>query len=68
MIPNRRATDNMSHEEQKQVLKEAMQEWLDAKYSEFGKWTLRGVLAAALVMLATFLSSHGYTLKDFIGK
>ena len=57
---------NISPEEQKKIMKEAMQEWLDSKYAEFGKWTMRGLVAAVLVALVTFLSGHGYKIEDFI--
>lgn len=53
-------------EEQKKILKEALQEWLDAKYAEFGKWTMRGVMAAGLVALVVFLTSHGFKAEDLL--
>lgn len=46
--------------QQKDAIKEAMQEWLDEKFSEFGKWTLRSL--AALVFSAgvyIYLYLHG---------
>lgn len=57
---------SMTPEEQKAMLKQALQEWLDAKYSEFGKWTARGIQAALLVALISFLSSHGVQISEFI--
>ena len=56
----------MTKEEQKEILKQALQEWLDAKYAEFGKWTMRGLMAAALVGLVMLLTSHGMKVEDFI--
>lgn len=56
----------LSPDEQKALLKEALQEWLDAKYAEVGKWTVRGISAVALVLLITFATSHGMKLEDFI--
>lgn len=53
-------------DEQKKIMKEALQEWLDAKYAEFGKWTMRGIMAAALVALVVFLTSHGAKPEDFL--
>lgn len=53
-------------DEQKAILKQALQEWLDAKYAEFGKWTIKGILAAALVALVYFLAMHGFKPEDFI--
>lgn len=57
---------DITPDEQKAFLKEALQEWLDAKYAEFGKWTMRGVMAAALVALVMFLTAHGLKAEDFI--
>lgn len=49
----------LDREEQKAIVKEAIREWLDEKYTAFGKWTLHGLLAAALGFLAYFLAIHG---------
>lgn len=57
---------DITPEEQKRIMKEALQEWLDVKYAEFGKWTMNGVLASALVALVLFLLSHGLNIKDII--
>lgn len=57
---------SLSPEEQKRLLKEALQEWLDAKYAEVGKWTMRGIAAVALVLLVTFATSHGVKLEEFM--
>lgn len=51
----------MSNEEQKQVIKEALTEWLDAKWAVLGKWTARGIAAAAFAVLAYFwLAQAGF--------
>ena len=34
-------------ESQKAALKEAIREWMDDAFAEFGRWTFRGLLAAA---------------------
>ena len=31
----------------KEVIKEALQEWLDKQFASFGKWTAMGLLALA---------------------
>ena len=59
---------NMTPEEQKALFKEALQEWLDARYAEFGQWTVRGIMAAFLVAIVIFLTSHGVKLQDFMGR
>ncbi len=45
----------MSNEEKKEVMKEALQEWLDAKFAAFGRWSLGTMGAAALVALTYFI-------------
>jgi len=41
----------MKPEEQKQAIKEGLSEWLNDKFSEFGKFSLRGIFALMLVGL-----------------
>ncbi len=53
-------------DEQRALIKEALQEWLDAKYAEFGKWTLRGILAAALCAIVMFLTIHGFKFESAV--
>lgn len=38
----------LDREDQKKIIKEAIQEWLDSKFLVFGKWTVRGLAAAFL--------------------
>lgn len=45
--------------EYKQAIKEALQEWLDKQFAAFGKWTLAGLLSAALVG-AVYLAVRGW--------
>lgn len=56
---------DITPDEQKAILKQALQEWLDAKYAEFGKWTMRGVMASVLVALVMYLTAHGLKPEDF---
>ena len=47
--------------EAKRVFKEALNEWLDHKFTEFGKWTLRGLLIALFGALVTIVMfTQGY--------
>jgi hypothetical protein len=57
---------NISPDEQKALIKEALQDWLDAKYAEVGKWTVRGIIAVSLVLLISLATAHGMKLEDFI--
>ena len=46
---------NLDPDEQRALVKEAINEWLDVQFATLGKWTLTGILAAAfggLVYLA----------------
>lgn len=46
---------------QKEALKEALSEWLDHKFAQFGKWTLTGLFAMAIAgVVWVFLGTHGY--------
>lgn len=41
--------------ERKRIVKEAISEWLDAKFAVLGRWSLGGIAAAALALLAYLL-------------
>lgn len=45
----------MDSDDQKRAVKEALKEWLDEKFSEFGKWSLAGFGAMALAALIYFI-------------
>lgn len=49
----------------KAALQEALKEWLDAKFVQFGKWSLAGIAAMAFAMVVWFfLVSHGWRLPS----
>ena len=50
---------NMEREEQKQIVKEAITEWLNFKYAQFGKWTFHGIMASGLAVMAYYILAHG---------
>lgn len=51
----------LTEEEQKRVIKEALQEWLDKQFALFGKWTLAGIISLALAGgLYLWLISSGW--------
>jgi hypothetical protein len=59
-LQKRRKIDSWSEEDHKELIKEALHEWLDEQYSAFGKWSLHGLLAAIVVAAAGWaLLSHG---------
>ncbi len=52
---------NLDRETTKEAVKDALKEWLDEKFSEFGKWSLRGLIAAAVAGITyLFLISEGW--------
>ena len=58
----------MTPEEQKELqkaaIKEAIQEWLDKQFATVGRWTVRGIVSAALAVLFYFYAaSHGWIIK-----
>lgn len=40
--------------EMKKVMKEALKEWLDAKFTDFGKWSAIGIACMVLVVMTYF--------------
>lgn len=45
----------------KEVIKEALREWLDDKFAQFGRWSLMGLAAAVLALIAyMILTTHGW--------
>lgn len=54
----------LTKEEAKAAMKEALNEWLDKQWAQFGKWTAGGLMSLAIAALAYLYSkTHG-----FIGK
>ena len=45
----------MVRSEEKEVMKEAIQEWLDSKFALLGKWSAGAITAAALVSIVYFI-------------
>lgn len=46
--------------EQREAMKQALQEWLDARFAEFGRWTLTGLVAAIFIGIVSYLIAHGW--------
>lgn len=51
--------DESRRKEIKDAMKEAVNEWLDDKFKQVGKWTVRGISAAALAALVYFILHFG---------
>jgi hypothetical protein len=53
---NERNNDAM----RKEIVKEAINEWLDAKFAQFGKWSLMSIGAAGIAVIGYyFFTTHG---------
>lgn len=48
-------TDDQRRAEGKEVVKEALKEWLDDKFLAFGKWSAAAIAAAALAAVVYFI-------------
>lgn len=63
MVENRRKSppilEGFTEEEKNELIGNAIDSWLDKKWAKFGKWTARGVGAAAFSYLVYFLATHG---------
>ena len=54
--------EGLTSDDRKAIVKEAISEWLDEKFVTLGKWSLGGIGAAALALLAYFvLIKSGWT-------
>ena len=57
------AAAHMTENQVKDVMKEAITEWMDDKFKQFGKWTLTGFAVAAVAALTYFiLRMNGWEL------
>lgn len=45
----------ISQDDIKNAMKEAIKEWLDEKYAAFGRWTFRSLMAALLSSIVSFI-------------
>lgn len=53
-------TDLPPHD-QKELIKQAIKEWMDEKYAEIGRWTVRVVLTSALsALLFWYIQTKGF--------
>ena len=57
-------TTKAGRTERKDIVKEAISEWLDDKFLDVGIWTMRGIAAAMLAALAyAYLTELGWHRK-----
>ena len=54
---------DLDREAQKEAIKEAISEWLDARFADVGRWTIKGLIAVALAgTLYAYLVTKGFRL------
>lgn len=54
---------DLDREEQKAAIKEAISEWLDVQFAVVGRWTVNGILAAAVAgLFYAWLVTKGFKL------
>jgi hypothetical protein len=47
--------------DQKELIKQAIKEWMDEKYAEIGRWTVRVIITTALSMLLFwYIKTQGF--------
>lgn len=53
--------DSMEKEEAKQIIKEAIREWLDEQFATFGRWSFLGIAAMGFAgIVYVFFISEGW--------
>lgn len=51
----------MTERDQKEVMKEAIKEWMDERYAEVGKWLVKTLLVAGVTsFLFWYVSARGF--------
>lgn len=52
---------DLTPNEQKDIIKQALKEWLNEQFAAFGKWTITGLFAAAFCgLVAVWLMGQGW--------
>lgn len=52
---------DLTPDEQKQVIKQALKEWLNEQFAAFGKWSMFGILSMAFsAVVYIWLLDHGW--------
>jgi hypothetical protein len=54
-MENDRRKSDLTRDEFKAAMKDALKEWLDGKFAEFGRWSLGAFLALVVGALALFI-------------
>jgi len=52
---------DINPKDQKQIMKEAIKEWMDERYAEVGKWFIKSILIAGVTsLLYYYIVVRGY--------
>ncbi len=57
----RKNMPNVDPEKQAEIVEKAIQNWMDAKFAKFGKWTLSALAVAVFGLVCKYLFTHGWT-------
>lgn len=49
----------LEKQEHREIMKEAIQEWMDSKWLKFAKWSVTGIAASLFGWLMMYLFTHG---------
>jgi len=66
-MDNDRRKSDLTRDEFKAAMKDALKEWLDGKFAEFGRWSL-GAFIAAVVGALTLLILHANGWQKVVSK
>lgn len=51
----------MTEKDQKQIMKEAIKEWMDERYADVGRWAVRSLIVAGVTMfLFKYIEWRGF--------
>lgn len=52
---------DLNTQDQKDLIKQAIKEWMDEKYAEVGRWTVKVIITAALsALLFFYIKTQGF--------
>ena len=53
--------EDLTREERKKIVKEAINEWLDCQFAKFGRWTVYGIVSLLLgALVYLFFVTNGW--------
>lgn len=60
-VVSKQMPPNLTRDEQKRIMKEALKEWLNEQFAAFGKFALSTIVVLAFTFLVwVYFASHGF--------